>query len=156
MLTRGALGAWIWMLVVVGVVFAADRVTKHAVEQSIVGGEERRFLPGIELVHSNNPGVAFRFLPGNHVAVTILIGVALAALLGYFALHATLRLIWLPTGMELGGALGNVYDRITHGSVTDFIQLPLGWPAFNVADACITVGIVILFILIDTSRGRGA
>jgi signal peptidase II len=155
-LGQGAQGAWLRALAVVAVVFAVDRITKHAVEHGIVGGEEHRFLPGVELVNTRNPGVAFRFLPGDHVAVTILIGVALAALLAYFALHATRRLIWLPVGLLVGGALGNIYDRLSHGSVTDFIKLPLGWPAFNVADACITVGIVALFVLIDSSRPRAA
>ena len=61
-------------------------------------------------------------------------------LLVYFARHATTPLIWLPTGMLLGGALGNILDRLRHGSVTDFIKLPLGWPPFNLADASITLG----------------
>jgi signal peptidase II len=63
-----------------------------------------------------------------------------------------MALIWLPTGMLVGGALGNVADRLRQGSVTDFIKLPLGWPPFNLADASITVGILILFVLIDRSR----
>ena len=61
-------------------------------------------------------------------------------------------LIWLPTGMLLGGALGNVLDRVRHGSVTDFVKLPLGWPPFNLADASITLGILILFLIIDRAR----
>jgi len=84
--------------------------------------------------------------------VTILIGVALVALLIYFARHATMPLIWLPTGMLLGGALGNIVDRVRHGSVTDFIKLPLGWPPFNLADTSITLGILVLFVIIDRSR----
>ncbi len=50
--------------------------------------------------------------------------------------------MWLPTGMLIGGALGNIIDRIRDGSVTDFIKLPLGWPPFNLADASITLGIL--------------
>jgi signal peptidase II len=96
--------------------------------------------------------VAFGFLPGSHAGVSILIGVALLALLVYFALHATSRLMWLPTGMLVGGALGNILDRLRGGSVTDFIKLPLGWPPFNLADASITLGILMLFLLIDSSR----
>ena len=60
--------------------------------------------------------------------------------------------IWLPTGMLIGGALGNIIDRVRLGSVTDFIKLPLGWPPFNLADASITLGILALFLLIDGSR----
>ena len=70
----------------------------------------------------------------------------------YFALHARMQLIWLPTGMLLGGALGNVLDRVRHGAVTDFIKLPLGWPPFNLADSSITLGIVLLFFVIDRAR----
>ncbi|TMK25603.1 MAG: signal peptidase II, partial [Actinobacteria bacterium] len=109
-------------------------------------------LPGIQLVNTRNKGVAFGFLPGSHLAVTILIGVALLALLVYFARHANLPWIWLPTGMLVGGALGNIVDRLRHASVTDFIKLPLGWPPFNLADASITLGILILFVLVDRSR----
>ncbi len=109
-------------------------------------------LPGIQLVNTRNRGVAFGFLPGSHIGVTILIAVALLALLVYFARHAAQPLIWLPTGMLIGGALGNIIDRVDEGAVTDFIKLPLGWPPFNLADTSITLGILILFLLIDHSR----
>jgi signal peptidase II len=150
---QGAMrAAWARVLVVGVVVVAADQLSKSAVEGSIVPGEARGVLPGIQLVNTRNRGVAFGFLPGSHVGVTILIGVALLALLIYFARHATVPLIWLPTGLLLGGALGNIVDRVRHGSVTDFIKLPLGWPPFNLADTSITLGILILFVLIDRSR----
>jgi signal peptidase II len=145
-------GAWLLALLVLIGVVAVDQLSKHAVRHSIVPGEERRLLPGIQLVNTHNHGVAFGFLPGSHAGVTILIGVALLVLLVYFALHATRRLMWLPTGMLVGGALGNIIDRLRDGSVTDFIKLPLGWPPFNLADASITLGILILFLLIDSSR----
>jgi len=144
--------AWALTGVVLAIVIAIDQLTKHAVEHSIVPGEERRVLPGVELVNTRNHGVAFGLLPGKHDLVTLLIVLALAVLLVYFARHATRRLIWLPTGMLIGGALGNILDRVRDGSVTDFIKLPLGWPPFNVADASISIGIVILFVLIDGSR----
>jgi signal peptidase II len=144
--------AWARAVLVAGVVVAVDQLSKSAIESSIVPGDQRGLLPGIQLVNTRNKGVAFGFLPGSHVAVTILIGVALAALLVYFARHAYLPWIWLPTGMLVGGALGNVADRLRHGSVTDFIKLPLGWPPFNLADSSITLGILILFVLIDRSR----
>jgi signal peptidase II len=149
---RGAWVAWARVLLVAGVVVAVDQLSKSAVEGSIVPGEGRGVLPGIQLVNTHNRGVAFGFLPGSHVGVTILIGVALAALLIYFGRHANMHLIWLPTGLLLGGALGNIIDRVRHGSVTDFIKLPLGWPPFNLADTSITLGILILFLLIDRSR----
>jgi signal peptidase II len=144
--------AWVRAGLVLIAVIAADQLSKHAIEHSIVPGEERKLLPGIQLVNTRNHGVAFGFLPGNHVAVTILIVLALLLLLAYFARHTALALLWLPTGMLLGGALGNILDRLRHGSVTDFIKLPLGWPPFNLADTAITLGILILFLLIDHSR----
>ncbi|MGA2320372.1 MAG: signal peptidase II [Solirubrobacteraceae bacterium] len=145
-------GPWVRALLVLLAVVLADQLSKRAVEHSIVPGEERGLLPGLELVDTHNRGVAFGLFPGSQLGVTILICVALLALLVYFARHASQRLIWLPTGMLLGGALGNVLDRLRHGAVTDFIKLPLGWPPFNLADTSITVGILILFLLIDRAR----
>ena len=145
-------GAWVRAAAVAVVVVAVDQLSKRAVEHSITLGEERKLLPGIELVHTRNHGVAFGFLPGSHLGVTILIAVALLALLVYFARHRTQPLIWLPTGMLVGGAFGNVIDRLRGGAVTDFIKLPLGWPPFNLADMSITLGILILFLVVDHAR----
>jgi signal peptidase II len=145
-------GAWLLVLAVMACVLGLDQLSKQAVRDGIAPGEEHKLLPGIQLVNTRNHGVAFGFLPGSHLVVTILIAIALALLLVYFALHASRRLIWLPTGMLLGGALGNIIDRLREGSVTDFVKLPLGWPPFNLADAAITLGILILFVLVDSSR----
>jgi signal peptidase II len=149
---RWLAGPWLRAALVLIVVVVADQLSKRAVEGSIVQGEEHRLLPGVQLVDTRNNGIAFGFLPGSHVAVTIAIGLALLALLVYFALHSHARLIWLPTGMLIGGAIGNVVDRLRAGSVTDFIKLPLGWPPFNIADMSITLGVVVLFVVIDHSR----
>jgi signal peptidase II len=136
----------------VAAVVLADQVSKRAVESSIPRGEERGLLPGVQLVDTRNRGLAFGVLPGSHLVVTVLIAVALALLLAYFARHSERTLLWLPTGMLIGGAIGNISDRIRHGSVTDFVKLPLGWPPFNLADAAITLGIVILFLLAEHGR----
>src|ERR1017187_6000852 len=130
-------------LVLLGVL-VVDQLSKRVVEHSIVPGEERKLLPGIQLVNTRNHGVAFGFLPGSHLGVTVLIGIALLLLIAYFLLHAERPLIWLPTGMLLGGALGNILDRLRDGAVTDFVKLPLGWPPFNLADTSITLGILVL------------
>jgi signal peptidase II len=145
-------GAWLLVLVVMACVLVLDQLSKQAIRDSIVPGDEHKLLPGIQLVNTRNHGVAFGFLPGSHLVVTIAIAIALVLLLVYFALHAARQMIWLPTGMLLGGALGNIVDRVREGSVTDFVKLPLGWPPFNLADAAITLGILILFLLIDSSR----
>jgi signal peptidase II len=147
-----ALSAWVRAGLVLLVVVAADQLSKHAIRQSIVPGEERGVLPGIQLVNTRNRGVAFGFLPGNYITITLVIGLALIALLVYFALHATRPLVWLPTGMLIGGALGNILDRLRDGSVTDFIKLPLGWPPFNLADSSITLGVLLLIIAIEAPR----
>jgi signal peptidase II len=147
-----AVSAWVRTGLVLLVVVAADQLSKHAIRQSIIPGEEHNVLPGLGLVNTRNNGVAFGLLPGHHIAVTLVIGLALLALLVYFALHATRPLIWLPTGMLLGGALGNILDRLRDGYVTDFIKLPLGWPPFNLADTSITLGVLLLLFVLEAPR----
>jgi signal peptidase II len=131
------------------VVVLIDQLSKSAVRNSIVPGETRGVLPGLQLVNTRNRGVAFGFLPGRHIAVTVLVGAALLVLVVYFARHYDKPLIWLPTGMLLGGAFGNILDRLRGGSVTDFVKLPLGWPPFNLADASITLGVLLLLFVIE-------
>ena len=72
-------------------------------------------------------------------------------LLAYFAVNATKPLLWLPVGLLLGGALGNLADRAREGAVIDFID-PVFWPAFNVADAMIVVGVVALLYVVEGRR----
>jgi signal peptidase II len=142
-------------LLVTALVVAADQLSKRAVEDSIESGEEQKFFPGVTLVNSRNHGVAFGLQPGSDVAVSVLIGLALLALLVYFVRHRAQPLVWLPTGLLFGGAIGNLIDRVREGSVTDFIKVPLGWPPFNIADASITLGVIGLFLLVDHARRGG-
>ncbi|HEX3392169.1 MAG TPA: signal peptidase II [Solirubrobacteraceae bacterium] len=144
-----SLRAWLLATATATVVVLLDQAAKAAVRSSIVPGETRSVLPGLQLVNTHNRGIAFGFLPGRHSAITVLIVLALLVLLVYFARHSTLALIWLPTGMLVGGALGNVLDRVRAGSVTDFVKLPLGWPPFNLADAAITIGVLLLVLVIE-------
>jgi signal peptidase II len=144
--------AWLRAVLVTVLVLIADQLSKRAVEGSIERGDERHVLPGIDLVNTRNHGVAFGFLPGSHTAVTVVIGIALAVLLVHFARNSSRPLLWLPTGLLLGGALGNIADRVRAGAVTDFIKLPLGWPPFNLADVAIVAGILALLLVIDSSR----
>ena len=95
-----------------------------------------------------NSGVAFGQLQDGGAIVSVVIAAAVVALLVYFARHAARPWIWLPTGMLLGGALGNIVDRLREGAVIDFIKLP-HWPAFNVADSAITVGVVVLVFVME-------
>ena len=84
------------------------------------------------------------------LVVAILIGLSLTLLLAYFLANRDMPLLWLPVGLLLGGALGNLADRARDGAVIDFID-PVAWPAFNLADACIVVGV---FLLLWTVEGR--
>lgn len=135
-------------LAVLIVVFAADRLTKHLVVTGIAVGDTHKFLPAISLVHVRNNGVAFGFLAGGGAIVLVVTLVALTALVAYLLWRPERPLLWLPTGMLLGGAVGNLFDRITSGAVTDFIKFPL-WPAFNLADTSITLGVLVLLYVLE-------
>jgi signal peptidase II len=145
--------AWKRAGLVLGAVLILDQVTKHTLAAGITSGDTRRFLPGIQLVHVRNTGVAFGVLSNGGALVLIFTLAALALLLGYFARRPERPLLWLPTGLLIGGALGNLIDRIGSGAVTDFIKLPL-WPAFNVADMAITFGILALLYALEGGGGR--
>jgi signal peptidase II len=130
------------------VVVILDQVTKALVRGGIDVGEEDAVLPAVSLVHVRNTGVAFGAFAGGGLVVVALVAAALSALLYYFFTHLDRRLVWLPTGMLLGGSIGNIIDRIRDGAVTDFVKLP-AWPAFNVADICITFGVLILLWVVE-------
>jgi signal peptidase II len=144
-----ALGAWGRVALVAAGVVALDQATKVLVRATVDEGERIAVVPGIEIVHTKNTGVAFGALSGGGAVVTLVVALALALLLVYFATHVRRPLFWLPTGMLLGGAIGNVIDRGRGGGVTDFIQLPLGFPAFNVADMSITFGVLVLLYVLE-------
>jgi signal peptidase II len=138
---------------VVAAVLIADQAVKALVTSSLARGEEREIVVGIKLVNVRNTGVAFGQLQNAGVIVSVVIAVAMAALLVYFARNMSRPWIWLPTGLLLGGALGNVVDRVREGAVIDFLELP-HWPPFNVADSAITIGVVVLFFVME--RGDAA
>jgi signal peptidase II len=138
------------LLVVIGI----DQLTKGLIRHSIAPGSERKVIGPLSFVHVHNRGVAFGFLGGGGILVLIVTFAALALLVAYFARHPERRLLWLPTGLLLGGALGNIVDRLRQGYVTDFIHVP-HWPSFNVADVCITFGVVALVLVLDRG-GRAA
>lgn len=133
-------------------VLAIDQASKHTIGSSIQPGQSKTLIPGVlHLVYVRNHGVAFGFLGGGGALVFVLEGVALLALVAYLAARPDQRWLWLPTGMLLGGAIGNLIDRVTMGSVIDFIKLP-DWPAFNLADASITFGVIILVLAVEAGR----
>jgi signal peptidase II len=131
------------------VVVIIDQLTKQAVRSGIAVGDVHKLLPGVNLVHVTNNGVAFGFLAGGGAIVLVVTLVALSALTGFFIMHPTRSWLWLACGLLVGGALGNLIDRLAHGSVTDFIKLPL-WPAFNLADTAITIGVFALLFVLES------
>ena len=149
----GATAAWTRAGIVLAGVLAADQIVKALVVDALRRGEERDIVAGIKLVNTRNTGVAFGQLQNGGAIVGVVIAIAICALVVYFARHVQLPLMWLPTGMLLGGALGNVVDRIREGAVVDFLKLP-HWPAFNVADASITIGVVVMLVVME--RGERA
>ncbi len=132
-------------------VVGLDQLTKHTIATSISPGETKKFLPAINFVHVRNTGVAFGVFSGGGALVLAFTLGALAVLVGYFALRPDRPWLWLPTGMLVGGAIGNLIDRIANGSVIDFIKLP-DWPAFNVADMSITFGVLALLWVLEGPR----
>jgi signal peptidase II len=148
-------GAWARAGLVMVAVIALDQATKALVRSNVAIGDSDGVLPAVQIVHVRNEGVAFSRFSGGGTAVSIIVGAALLALLVYFITHIDKPLVWLPTGMLLGGALGNVIDRIRDGAVTDFIKLP-GWPAFNVADISITCGVLVLLYVTERPRHAAA
>lgn len=143
--------AFVRALAVAVAVIVVDRITKQAVVNGIAEGDVHKFMPGIQLVHVRNSGVAFGFFSGGGALVLVLTLAALAALVVYFVWRPNRPLLWLPTGLLLGGACGNLIDRISSGSVTDFIKFPF-WPAFNVSDMAITFGVLALLYVLEGPR----
>ena len=148
-------GAWARAGLVMVAVIALDQVTKAMVRSNVAVGDRDGVLPAVEIVHVRNAGVAFSRFSGGGTVVAVIVGAALLALVAYFVTHLDKPLVWLPTGMLLGGALGNVIDRIRDGAVTDFIKLP-AWPAFNVADIAITFGVLVLLYVTERPRHAAA
>jgi signal peptidase II len=136
-----------------GVVVALDQVTKQLAANGVEPGDEVSVFPGLEIANTRNTGVAFGVFEGGGVIVGVLIGLALVLLVGYFLRHSEMPWLWLPVGMLLGGALGNLADRAREGAVIDFID-PVAWPAFNVADSCIVVGVFLLLWVVEGSARR--
>jgi signal peptidase II len=137
-------------------VIALDQLTKALVRDGLSLGERRDLLLGVDLVHVRNSGIAFGFLEDGGALLIIGAALALVALAAFFVTHARRPLVWLPTGLLLGGAIGNLIDRADKGSVTDFIKFP-HFPAFNVADISITFGVIaLLYVLEGPPRRRAA
>jgi signal peptidase II len=151
-----ARGAWLRAAAAALVLLALDQATKQLVVHSLSRDEHRNVFFGIELTNVRNKGVAFGAFGGGGLPVTLLTIGAVALLVGYFALHATRPWLWLPVGVIAGGAFGNLLDRFRLGAVIDFID-PMLWPAFNVADTGIVLGILgLLYVIEGPPRKKAA
>lgn len=137
---------------VMAAVVCVDQAAKAIAVASLVRGQSVNVFLGLDLTHVRNTGVAFGALAGSGIVVPILIAAAVAGLLLYFARHAQTEWLWLPVGWILGGALGNLADRARDGTVVDFID-PIAWPAFNLADVFVVLGVLGLFYVAE-GRGR--
>jgi signal peptidase II len=146
----GSKGWGRWLAASLAIV-AADLATKAWVESAFAPGEVREVTPFFNLVLMHNTGAAFSFLADAggwqrwfFTAIAIAISAAIVVALRRNHRNTTLA---LALALVLGGALGNLWDRLTLGHVIDFVQLHAAgyyWPAFNVADSAITVGVAIL------------
>ena len=123
---------------------AADQVTKEIVRSRLELGEAIDVTQFFAIHHVRNTGIAFGLFPGAASPVTILTAIAVIWMLVYFARSGARHPI-LPVafGFLLGGSLSNLADRVRQGYVTDFLD-PDYWPAFNLGDVFITIGVVIL------------
>ena len=144
---RGLVRAVLTAVAVVALDQGSKQLAVHAVER---GRSENVFF-GVDIVNTRNTGVAFGALQGGGLIVSVLIAVSLALLVGYFALNMSTPGLWLPTGLLVGGAIGNVVDRVREGAVVDFID-PVAWPAFNLADASIVLGVLGLLYVVERPR----
>lgn len=133
-------------------VLVADGLTKRWITQASDQGE---IVPvvgeWVRLTHGTNTGMAFGLLAGAGRAWLLIVGPVTLALGGWFVylLRTSSPVVW-PLALILGGALGNLFDRASDGRVTDLVDVGLGpwrWPSFNVADAAITVGLILLIIV---------
>lgn len=155
-------------LLVVAAVLVADQVSKAWVVMNFPLGWEHEVIPGLfRFVHTRNRGVAFGLLGSSGPAVQIGLLVVIVLVVGYItwqlARGGTDGPVRLALSLVLGGALGNLVDRVLRGEVVDFILVyvrsggrELAWPAFNVADSAISVGACLLILaeIVATVRSR--
>jgi signal peptidase II len=157
------LGYW-WVAVLVIIV---DQLTKFWIERNLVFGDALHVLPVLDIVRAHNTGAAFSFLATAggwqrwmFSGVAVVVSLLLVYWLRTLSL-ATHKLLATGLTLILGGAIGNVIDRFEHGYVVDFVHAHWGdayFPAFNVADAGISIGaaLVVLDALLEWLRGRNA
>lgn len=142
---------WLWLSALVIVV---DQVTKRVIDSAMQLHQTIELIPYFQLTYMRNQGAAFSFLSGaGGWQRWFFIGLAIVASVFIFVwlrkLDPSRRREAVAWALVLGGALGNLIDRILYGYVIDFLDVYVGdwhWPAFNVADSAITVGVALLLL----------
>jgi signal peptidase II len=137
---------WVRALALAALVVVLDQVTKAIAADALGPGERVDLVLGFELVDVRNTGIAFGLLADGQTLVIVVTAAALALILGYFALKPSRPGLWIAVGILVGGAIGNLADRLRADEVIDFIDPPL-WPAFNVADIAIVAGIALIVLI---------
>jgi len=159
-----ASSGWRWLPLAL-VLLAVDQVTKWLAVKSIGLYESIRILPVLDLIHAHNTGAAFSFLAGaggwqRWFFTGLALAVSAAIIFYLRRLDGRLqRLQCAGLALIASGAVGNLIDRLRLGFVEDFVHVHWGnayFPAFNVADSCITIGagLIILESLLEARRGR--
>src|SRR3979411_235853 len=137
-------GVVLFVLVAV-IVFIADRISKGLVVANVQPGTEKPVLPHVWITNTQNPGAAFGVAQDATAVFLVASVLVTVGLVFYVARNPVGTWAGVLLGLILGGTVGNGYDRLLHGTVTDFIALHF-WPVFNVADSAISVGVVRLLI----------
>lgn len=152
---------YLFLFGISGAIVALDQLTKYWVRSELTFGESISpisFLGDfVRIVHWNNTGAAFGILPSASLIITIVAVGVIIAIIYYFPRVPRDKIVMrIALSLQLGGALGNLIDRIIQGTVTDFISVSR-FPVFNVADASITVGTILLIgaMLLDPVREEG-
>ena len=148
-------GLWQWFsfALVVVCAFAADQLTKWLVTSRLALGSSVSIAGPLEISHVQNSGIAFGFFSQATSLVIVLTSAVVAWMVFFFA-HSGARHPLLPAalGLVVGGSVSNLFDRVAHGYVTDFIDFGF-WPSFNLADSFIVLGVAtLIFFLIAPDR----
>jgi len=139
-----SLPQWLGLVTVGVAALVADQLTKHLVASRLALDEDTRVLGPLSIHHVQNSGIAFGLFSSATPIVIVLTGLAVAWMLAFFARSGARHpLLPVSLGLVIGGSLSNLIDRVRLGHVTDFLDLRF-WPAFNLADSFIVVGVAIL------------
>jgi signal peptidase II len=132
----------------------ADQLTKHIVSSELALDEQAHVLGPFSIHHVQNSGIAFGLFASATAVVTLLTAVAVAWMLVFFARSGARHPV-LPAalGLLIGGSVSNLADRVRLGYVTDFLDFDY-WPAFNLADSFIVVGVAILLLALVVADRR--